>query len=251
MKDALIYQGTQISFKDTELVNLTEAWRACGGPLNKSPWDWKDSRQAVELTQTLIKKSNLEKSQVWKTQRGHHGGTYAHWQIFLAYAKYLSPEFHIWANEVIRDRFEEEKNPDLIYDRLRNTYKRKGRSEEWINERIEILHTRKVFASTLGKMGCWRGKEYGYVTNQMYQGMYHMNASQLRELLNTKNPRDAMDLTNLSLVKAAESILVESIPDNCVKGDIFGMGNLAFDVGKDFRKLREKYTGKKSIKEAA
>lgn len=28
---------------------------------------------------------------IYKAQRGKGGGTYAHWQIALAYAKYLSP----------------------------------------------------------------------------------------------------------------------------------------------------------------
>ena len=30
----------------------------------------------------------------------------AHWQIGIAYAKYLSPEFHVWCNTVVRDRME-------------------------------------------------------------------------------------------------------------------------------------------------
>ena len=30
----------------------------------------------------------------------------AHWQIALAYAKYLSPEFHMWCNTVVRERME-------------------------------------------------------------------------------------------------------------------------------------------------
>lgn len=40
------------------------------------------------------------------TQRGKGGGTYAHWQLGLAYAKYLSPEFHICCNTVVRERME-------------------------------------------------------------------------------------------------------------------------------------------------
>lgn len=57
------------------------------------------------LTAPLIAKSfisliaaNLKQPEmaVWHAQRGRHGsGTWAHWQIALAYAKYLSPEFHL------------------------------------------------------------------------------------------------------------------------------------------------------------
>jgi hypothetical protein len=31
---------------------------------------------------------------VLETKRGYGGGTFAYWQIALAYAKYLSPEFY-------------------------------------------------------------------------------------------------------------------------------------------------------------
>jgi hypothetical protein len=34
-----------------------------------------------------------------KVLMGRTGGTFAHPVIGLAYAKYLSPEFHIWCNE--------------------------------------------------------------------------------------------------------------------------------------------------------
>ena len=43
---------------------------------------------------------------------GRYGSTYAHWQIALAYAKYLDPELHIWCNEVVVDRFELMADPD-------------------------------------------------------------------------------------------------------------------------------------------
>ncbi|MDO9713867.1 KilA-N domain-containing protein [Paracraurococcus lichenis] len=37
------------------------------------------------------------------TTRGRYGATWAHWQLALAYARYLSPEFHLWCNTVVRD----------------------------------------------------------------------------------------------------------------------------------------------------
>ena len=36
------------------------------------------------------------------TTRGRHGGTWAHWQLALSYARYLSPAFHLWCNTVVR-----------------------------------------------------------------------------------------------------------------------------------------------------
>jgi hypothetical protein len=61
---------------------------------------------------SVRKKLNTPLEGVLKSTKGRYGGTYAHWQIALAYAKYLSPEFHIWCNEVVRDRFIEMRDPD-------------------------------------------------------------------------------------------------------------------------------------------
>lgn len=41
---------------------------------------------------------------VYETRAGRGGGTWAHWHIAMAYAKFLSNEFHMWANTVVRER---------------------------------------------------------------------------------------------------------------------------------------------------
>ena len=80
----------EINFKDNELVNLTRAWKACGAVKSKATYHWLESKPVQEFIETVSKKLNLRKSEVLVTMRGKYGGTYAHWQIFLAYAKYLS-----------------------------------------------------------------------------------------------------------------------------------------------------------------
>lgn len=41
---------------------------------------------------------------VYEARAGRGGGTWAHWHIAMAYAKFLSNEFHMWANTVVRER---------------------------------------------------------------------------------------------------------------------------------------------------
>ncbi|MCL7998002.1 hypothetical protein M8994_07075 [Brucella sp. 21LCYQ03] len=42
-----------------------------------------------------------------KTVRGgKNPGSSAHWQVVFAYAKYLSPEFYMWCNQVVCERME-------------------------------------------------------------------------------------------------------------------------------------------------
>ena len=97
-----------------QLVNLTRARKAVGSPENKLPRDWKRLPQTVEFIEKVAEKLNVEKSHIMFSERGRFGGTYAHWQIFLAYAKYLSPDFHMWANQVVKEWFEEMADRKLV-----------------------------------------------------------------------------------------------------------------------------------------
>ena len=60
----------------------------------------------------LSKKLKGDSQSLLKTIPGRYGGTFGHYQIALAYAKYLDPELHIWCNEVVVDRLELMADPD-------------------------------------------------------------------------------------------------------------------------------------------
>src|SRR3989304_6096039 len=100
----LVYSGTPIGERG-ETLCLTDMWRAAGSIANREPWNWArfEGKPFVEfITENL----NLSSTQVWNSERGQHGGTWAHWQIGMAYAKYLSHEFHAWCNVVVRAHME-------------------------------------------------------------------------------------------------------------------------------------------------
>ena len=66
----------------------------------------------MEFIETVSKKFNCPISGLLKSFRGKYGGTYAHWKIALAYSEFLSPAIHSWFMDIVRQRFEEEQNPD-------------------------------------------------------------------------------------------------------------------------------------------
>lgn len=100
----LDYNGSVIRIDDDKL-NLTDMWRAAGSPENREPYNWA-RKEGAAFIEAVSLNLNLPDSQVLTSTRGKNGGTTAHWQIGLAYAKYLSPEFHMWCNTVVRDRME-------------------------------------------------------------------------------------------------------------------------------------------------
>ena len=101
------YQGYEIRSKDGGFVNLTSAWKATGAVESKAPKYWLRQDNVVELIEIVAKKLNVRISDITITERGRYGGTFAHWQIFLAYARDLGPEFSVWAKQMVQERFGE------------------------------------------------------------------------------------------------------------------------------------------------
>lgn len=101
---SLVYNGAVIRDRG-EMLSLTDMWKAAGAPENREPYNWV-RKEGASFIEAVALAHNLPDSQVMITKRGKGGATFAHWQIGLAYAKYLSPEFHMWCNQVVRDRME-------------------------------------------------------------------------------------------------------------------------------------------------
>lgn len=100
----LIYNGTPIRDRN-ELLNLTDAWKAAGSPANMEPWNWA-RKEGASFIEAVAIAHNLTVEQVIAKKRGKSGATWAHWQAGIAYAKYLSHDFHMWANQAVREKME-------------------------------------------------------------------------------------------------------------------------------------------------
>lgn len=147
------YGGIDFSFDDRGFINLTEMWRANGSPANQSPYEWRRTA-GKEFIDGLAVSLNTEKSRVMQVGRGKGATTWAHWQIGLAYAKYLSHEFHRAANEAFKAHVEEEAKPDLKMERAIDAYRRKGWTDQKITRRFKGIVARKSLTSTMADHNC-------------------------------------------------------------------------------------------------
>jgi len=103
---ALVYEGDVINAR-AEMLSLTDMWRAAKSDHARQPSNWLASADAKRFIETLdILEPGNSGVQTKRGGRGVGGSTFAHWQIALAYAKYLSPAFHMWCNTVVRERME-------------------------------------------------------------------------------------------------------------------------------------------------
>ena len=128
----LSYQGTPIRLRGA-MLSLTDMWQAAGRPEHRRPSDWllleetRRFRQHVDTHWTAAAEPiepNAGHAGIWQldtdglvaTARGHQGGSWAHWQLALSYARYLSPPFHLWCNTVVRAALEQPDGPPAAAD---------------------------------------------------------------------------------------------------------------------------------------
>lgn len=108
--NSLQYQGQIINERD-EMLSLTDMWRAAGGDDSKRPVDWLRLSTTQEFAGHISAVVGKSHDELIQTLRGNEAGTWAHWQIGLAYAKYLSHEFHSWCNDIVRAHMEGRRVP--------------------------------------------------------------------------------------------------------------------------------------------
>ena len=219
------FKGVEIAFQGKEEICLTDLWKASGSKENREPRQWR-RKEGKEFIQALTEVLNVPEKHVIKSKSGKYGGgTWAHWQIALAYAKYLSPELHIWCNQVVKERLEEEVNPELGITRSReravNAWKRQGKTDEWIESRLKGISTRKKFTSILAGHGV-KGKGFGKCTNAIYEPMLGDTAAVVkaeRGLKPSANLRDNVgNIENIGIM-LAEALASEKIDGRNYHGD--------------------------------
>ena len=198
------------------MFSLTDLWKLANSPKNQNPNDWIRTDSATELIETVASILNTVSNHIIKTKRGKGGGSYAHKNIALAYAKYLDPKLHVLVNEVFFERLEEEKNPDLIIDRYKKTYRRKGHTEEWISKRLQSVNTRNHFTSILSRHGVQQ-EGFKNCTNAIYEPLFGGSSAVVRErkgLVANANIRDNVSALELQAIMMAEMLAADDVSRN-------------------------------------
>ena len=98
------FQGNQITFKggETVMVNATEMAK----PFGKVPKDWLRLQQAQDFIASLSAVRQICPTGLIKQQQGgipSEQGTWMHEDVAMEFARWLSPEFGIWCNDIIKE----------------------------------------------------------------------------------------------------------------------------------------------------
>ncbi len=156
-----------------EMVSLTDLWKAIGGESRNRPKVWLATKEFNDLMATLSK--GQDSSLYLQVRKGSMGGTFAHWQIALAYAKWLSPELHLQVNDIYR-RFQEA-DPALaesVIDRTENAEDLKR-----IEARARNKQTNKALNGVIASHG-GEGKTFALVADINNIAVTGKTAKQIR-----------------------------------------------------------------------
>jgi hypothetical protein len=218
---ALTYGGIDVMFNEDRLVNMTQMYEAAGKPAGKEPATWRRRDDATSFISDLTSKLNVRQSHILTSMRGKGGATWAHWQVALAYAKYLSNEFHFFVNEAFKEWAEEKANPDLKADRAIAGYRRHGRGDAWISARIEGKLVRRELTDCL-KEHQVEGAGYALCTDSINVPVLGGTAKEVKERMGlpARVPlRDRLKVSELAGLRFAELLAEEQIVEEQASGN--------------------------------
>ena len=219
MHDALIIGGTKVRTNETGLVSLTDIYAAAErdglseGKRDPRRWKLQDGAQFIEFAVATL---NVPLRDIYRATKGKGGGTFAHWQIALAYAKYLSPQLHMQVNEVYaRVKSGDVTLAEEIADRA------SPEEQERHAKRMAGKVARNRLTSTLASHGV-SGRGFADCTNAIYRPILGGKKSEIcaaRNLPTKTNIRDVMDLEQLTRTALAEIVAKKRIERFNVRGN--------------------------------
>jgi DNA-damage-inducible protein D len=175
-------------------------------------------------------------------------------QIFRLVQSIPSPKaepFKQWLAKVGYERLQEIQDPSLSMDRARENWKKKGRSEKWIQQRMTGQETRNKLTDYWKENGVTQNDEFAFLTNIIHQEWTGLSVQEHKKIkgLKSQNLRDHMSeaellftaLAELSTRQIAEADEAKGLQENAKAGKQGGQ------IANNAKKELEAKTGKKVV----
>lgn len=159
--------------------------------------------------------------------------------------------FKQWLAKVGYERLQEMNDPSQSIDRARENWRKLGRSEKWIQQRMTGQETRNKLTDYWQESGVKKGDEFAALTNIIHQEWTGLTVKEHKDLkgLKSQNLRDHMSeaeliftaLAELSTRQIAETTKAKGIQENALASKKGGA------VAKNARKELESKTDKRVV----
>lgn len=130
--------------------------------------------------------------------------------------------FKRWLAKVGYQRVQEIENPELAQKRMKEIYKAKGYSEDWIEKRVRGIAIRDELTDEWGKRGVKTQKEYAILTAEISQATFGMAPNEYKKFkgLKRQNLRDHMNDLELIFSMLGERVSTEITRNKDAQGFI-------------------------------
>jgi len=135
-------------------------------------------------------------------------------EIFRLIQSIPSPKaepFKQWLAKIGQERVEEIQNPELAQKRMKEIYKAKGYSDDWIEKRVRGIAIRDELTDEWKKRDVNREQEYSILTAEISKETFGMTPSEYKKFkgLKQENLRDHMNDLELIFSMLGERVSTE------------------------------------------
>ena len=160
----------------------------------------------------------------------------------------------LWLARLGKERIDEEYDPEITINRALAAYRRKGYSDDWINQRLKAIDARKEFTDELKNNGIESSKDFADLTNLLTKTWSGYDVKEYKEYkgLTKESLRDNMTNMELVLNMLAEvsSTEISKSSDNKNKDNAKNSVIEGGVIAKNTREQIESKTGKKIVTSA-
>lgn len=161
--------------------------------------------------------------------------------------------FKQWLAKVGAERIAEIENPELAQTRIREIYKAKGYSDEWIEKRIRGILVRDELTNEWKQRGVKEGKEYSILTAEISKATFGIIPSEYKKIKGltkaSENLRDHMTDLELIFTMLGEASTTEIAKNKNAQGFIENhkAAKAGGNIAGNARKELEQKSGKKIV----
>ncbi|MBQ8891469.1 MAG: hypothetical protein IJ068_01225 [Bacilli bacterium] len=157
----------------------------------------------------------------------------------------------LWLAHLGKERIDEEYDPEITINRALEAYRRKGYSDDWINQRLKAIDARKEFTDELKNNGIESSKDFAILTDLLTKTWSGYSTKEYKSYkgLTKENLRDNMTNMELVLNMLAEATSTEIAKSNNEKSKENARSSVieGGTIAKNTREQIERKTGKKIV----
>lgn len=152
--------------------------------------------------------------------------------------------FKLWLAQVGYERVQEIENPELAQKRMKELFRQKGYSDNWIEKRLRGIAIRDELTDEWNKRGATSNKDYAILTAEISKATFDLTPTEYKDFkgLKRENLRDHMDDMELVLTMLGEATTTRFTKERDsqkfkeLKTDAKDGGKIAGDTRKNIEK---------------